>query len=112
VRRREVTLLAIEARARTARQIADAATRAHAPALLLTRRGRRFLAAAVVAGTAADWLTRRPALDPLRFGALRLADDLAYVAGVWAGCARARTISPLVPAIVAPHGKYPKLDRE
>ncbi|MDA0161834.1 mycofactocin biosynthesis glycosyltransferase MftF [Solirubrobacter ginsenosidimutans] len=111
-RRREFAGLALESRARTARQIADAATRAHAPALLLTRRGRRFLAAAFVAGTAADWLTRRPALDPLRFGALRLADDLAYAAGVWKGCARARTPAPLVPSILAPDGKYPKLDCE
>jgi hypothetical protein len=99
VRRHEFAVLALESRARTARQIADAATRAHAPALLLTRRGRRFLAAACVAGTTADWLTRRPALDPLRFGALRLADDLAYATGVWAGCVHARTLAPLVPAM-------------
>ena len=110
--RREFARLALESRARTARQIAGAATRAHAPALLLTHRGRRFLVAACFAGTAADLLARRPALDPLRFGALRLADDLAYATGVWAGCARARTLAPLVPSIVARSGKYPKLDRE
>ena len=97
VRRRELARLAIEAQARTARQIADAAWRAHAPVLVTTRRGRRFLAAALVAGTAADYVARRPALDPLRFTALRAADDLAYAAGVWAGCVRARTAAPLIP---------------
>ena len=94
---RALVWLALEARARTARQIADAAWRAHAPALVITKRGRRFLAAALVVGTAADYLARRPALDPLRFTALRAADDLAYAAGVWAGCVRARTVQPLVP---------------
>ena len=94
---RALVRLALEARARTARQIADAAWRAHAPALVITKRGRRFLAAALVVGTAADYLARRPALDPLRFTAFRAADDLAYAAGVWAGCVRARTVEPLVP---------------
>ena len=108
---RELAALALEARARTARQLADAAWRAHAPLLLPTRRGRRILAAALVAGTAVDWRSKRPGLDPLRFGALRAADDLAYASGVWAGCARARTLAPLLPQISV-HGKYPKLDRE
>ena len=34
-----------------------------------------------------DWVDRRPRLDPVRFAALRIADDLAYAAGVWLGCA-------------------------
>ncbi len=96
---RALARLALEARARTARQIADAAWRAHAPALVVTRRGRRFLAGALLAGGGVDYLTRRPALDPLRFVALRAADDLAYAAGVWAGCARARTAAPLIPEV-------------
>jgi len=104
VARRELVPLAVEAQARTARQIADAAWRAHAPALALSRRGRRFLAAAFVAGTAADHLARRPGLDPLRFAALRAADDLAYCAGVWAGCARARTAAPLIPDAASRRG--------
>jgi hypothetical protein len=97
--RRALALLALESRARTARQIADAAWRAHAPLLLPSRKGRRFLAGALVAGTAADWLSRRPRLDPVRFGALRAVDDLAYMTGVWAGCLRARTIAPILPAL-------------
>jgi mycofactocin system glycosyltransferase len=100
VGRRELVPLALESQARTARQIADAAWRAHPPLLATTRRGRRFLAAALVAGAAADYLTRRPRLDPVRFTALRAADDLAYAAGVWAGCARARTAAPLIPSAV------------
>jgi hypothetical protein len=89
--------LSLEARARAARQIADAAWRAHAPLLATSRRGRRFLAGALLVGATADYATRRPALDPVRFTALRVADDLAYAAGLWAGCLRARTLTPLMP---------------
>ncbi|WP_053226738.1 glycosyltransferase [Solirubrobacter soli] len=99
LRRSSPAALALEARARTARQIADAAWRAHAPALATTGRGRRFLAGALLAGSATDYATRRPALDPARFTALRVADDLAYTAGVWAGCLRARTLAPLIPEV-------------
>jgi hypothetical protein len=35
----------------------------------------------------------------VRFSALHVADDAAYGAGVWAGCARERTLVPLVPRI-------------
>jgi mycofactocin glycosyltransferase len=96
-----------QARVSVAKGVADAVWRAYAPALLVSRPGRRVLAAALVAGAAADFRQRRPPLDPVRFTALRAADDLAYAAGVWAGCIRARTAAPLVPA-----SKYPKLDHE
>jgi mycofactocin system glycosyltransferase len=99
--------LGIEARAQLARQLADAAWRAYAPALIPSRGGRKILAAALLTGVTADYVTRRPTLDPLRFTVLRAADDLAYAAGVWAGCIRARTAGPLIPA-----SKYPKLDHE
>ena len=36
-------------------------------------------------------------LDPVSYLALRVLDDLAYGAGVWVGCARERTVLPLVP---------------
>jgi hypothetical protein len=91
--------LALEARVSVARQFADAAWRAYAPALVATRRGRQFLTGALIVGGAADYLTRRPGLDPVRFTALRAADDLAYAAGMWAGCLRARTLAPLIPAL-------------
>jgi hypothetical protein len=92
--------LGLEARGQLARQVAEAAWRPYAPALLPSRRGRRVLAAALVAGVAADFATRRPKLDPLRYAALRAADDLAYAAGVWAGCLRTRAAAPLLPARV------------
>lgn len=47
----------------------------------------------------ATWLTRRPRLDPIRFVAGRLADDVAYGLGVWSGSIRAGTSVPLRPAL-------------
>ena len=35
----------------------------------------------------------------MRATALHVADDVAYGAGVWVGCARERTVVPLVPRI-------------
>ncbi len=85
------------------RILAEAVRRAWWPLALPTRRGRAVLAAALL-----------PALVPAVVDAvrgrhvdrrlparllLRLADDLAYGAGVWAGCARHRTAAPLLPAL-------------
>jgi hypothetical protein len=75
--------------------------RAWSPALvvaLLFRRTRRPAALALVVPALRDWLPDRE-LDPLRYCALHIADDVAYGAGVWAGCAEAGTIEPLVPHI-------------
>ena len=47
-----------------------------------------------------DWRRRRPALDPVRWTALALADDAAYGAGVWWGALCSRTARPLRPAVV------------
>jgi hypothetical protein len=44
-----------------------------------------------------EWVQERPGLDPARWLAVRLADDVAYGAGVWAGCGRARSLAALVP---------------
>ena len=44
----------------------------------------------------ADWQDRRTG-DPVRFVAVALLDEAAYGAGVVAGCARHRTLAPLVP---------------
>ena len=38
-------------------------------------------------------------LDPLRRALGRLADDVCYGAGVYAGCARVGTVAPLVPCV-------------
>ncbi|MFG2547752.1 mycofactocin biosynthesis glycosyltransferase MftF [Streptomyces sp. NPDC048594] len=79
-------------------QLADAATRAWWPAavpvLAATGRGRLLLAAAV-ARHAVDWRRRRPAVGLPSWTAARVADDLAYGAGVWWGALRHRTTAPL-----------------
>ena len=76
--------------------------RAWAPAAVVVgiaggRRTRAVLAAAVAGPGLVDWFQRRPALDPARFVALRVADDFAYAAGVWAGCVRERSVRALLP---------------
>jgi mycofactocin system glycosyltransferase len=44
-----------------------------------------------------DWLSDRPALDPLSYAALRLADESSRGAGIWLGCVRARDFRALLP---------------
>jgi hypothetical protein len=76
--------------------------RAWSPALLLgltSRRTRKAAALALLVPALWDWADNPGALDPVRYAALHVADDAAYGAGVWAGCARARTLVPLVPRI-------------
>ena len=68
-------------------------------AALVSRRARRTVLAAVVIPAAQEWSRSDRALDPVRFTALRVLDDAAYGAGVWAGCWRARRWGPLTPAI-------------
>lgn len=46
------------------------------------------------------WAQRRPELDPVRYTAAAIADDIAYGAGVWAGCLARRTTVPVRPAVV------------
>jgi len=77
-------------------------SRAWSPALvagLAFRRTRRACALAFVAAALGDWAAHRDALDPARFTALHIADDIAYGAGVWAGCTRQGTLDPLVPRL-------------
>lgn len=77
-------------------------TRAWSPALLLGlcwRKTRRAAAVALLAPAAADWVAERGELDPVRYAAFHVADDLAYGSGVWLGCLRARTLVPLLPRI-------------
>ena len=56
-------------------------------------------ALALLAPAAGDWLGAPRALDPVRYAALHVADDVAYGSGVWLGCLRARTLAPLLPRI-------------
>jgi mycofactocin system glycosyltransferase len=66
-------------------------------AALFSRRARRVAAVAALLPLL-DWRTDRPALDPVRYLALRFLDDAAYSAGVWVGAWRERTLDPLLPA--------------
>lgn len=68
------------------------------------RLGRRAAVASLVCGPAlAEWARgrarHRDTLDPLRFLLARLADDIAYGAGVWAGSVAHRTAGALLPQI-------------
>jgi hypothetical protein len=66
------------------------------------------VAAAALPALADLWRDRRgTGLDPLRYVALHLADDLAYGTGVWAGCVRERTVAPLVPDLRSWPGRAP-----
>jgi hypothetical protein len=47
-----------------------------------------------------DWRAARPKLDPLRYSVARIADDIAYGAGVIAGSVRAGTGEPLRPLVM------------
>jgi hypothetical protein len=77
-------------------------TRAWSPALVLglvPRRTRKAAALALLAPALADWWEDRGDLDAVSYVALHVADDAAYGAGVWFGCARERTAAPLVPRV-------------
>lgn len=71
-------------------------------ALLGVRRTRPAAAVALVGPPIVEWLRGRPAIDPVRWTALRLADDLAYASGVWRGCWAGRTTGPLRPRLTRP----------
>jgi mycofactocin system glycosyltransferase len=82
--------------------LAAAATRSWLPVLLPFRRTRQALAAAFIVPAALDWFRSRPALDPPRFLALRVADHGAYCAGVWRGVWRNRSATALLPHVRTP----------
>jgi mycofactocin glycosyltransferase len=77
------------------------------PAAVAVRRLRLPLAALVLAPLL-DWLDRRPPLDPARYTAARLLDDIGYSLGVWQGCAERRTIRPLLPWLGKRHFDTPR----
>jgi mycofactocin system glycosyltransferase len=88
--------------ARAAAPLLAGLTRAWSPALvlaLLHRRTRMGALSALLAPALHDWAGESGGLDPLRYVALHVADDLAYGGGVWWGCWKARTIRPLLPRI-------------
>lgn len=69
------------------------------PVALAAAARRPRLAAVLAAPLLHEYGRRRPRLDPLRFGAAALADDLAYGSGVWAGAIATRTARPLRPRV-------------
>lgn len=63
------------------------------------RAHRAAAAALLIAPAAAGWRHRRGDIDPFTFAVGAVADDIAYGAGVIAGCLRHRTTIPLRPAL-------------
>jgi mycofactocin system glycosyltransferase len=72
------------------------------PAALAVRKLRLPVAALILAPPLLDWADRKPPLDPVRYVAARLLDDVAYSLGVWQGCLARRTIRPLLPVSSRP----------
>jgi mycofactocin glycosyltransferase len=75
-----------------------AATMLAAPVLvaaLCSRRTRMPALALLAAPPLREWARRRPRLDPVRWTAAGIADDVAYGLGVWRGCVAHRTAAPL-----------------
>ncbi len=81
--------------------LGHAATMLAGPFLVVAAlRGKRSVVAfLVLAPPAVEWWRRRPDVGPLRWSLASVADDVAYGAGVWTGCIRARTFGPLLPAL-------------
>jgi len=77
-------------------------TRAWSPLLVLGlffQRTRRLAVLALLVPALRDRGDEPGSLDAARYVGLHVADDVAYGAGVWAGCLRARTAVPLVPRV-------------
>jgi mycofactocin system glycosyltransferase len=95
-------------------RVADAVRRTWWPialaAALVSRRARRAVLATATVPLLLDWRQERPRLDPARWVALRLVDDIAYGAGVWAGCWRERSIAALIPDLSSWPGRRPAVE--
>jgi len=91
------------------RQVASAITRVWWPLALIVavfvRRSRLPLAAAATIPPLLDWLERRGPLDPVRYTALRIADDVAYGTGAWKGAIEQRSVGALAPKFTNWPGK-------
>lgn len=69
-------------------------------ALVALKRDHRAAVATLILGPALiEWTRNRRKLDPVRFVLARLADDVAYGAGVWTGSITHRTKDVLLPQI-------------
>ena len=102
----ELFRLAVRGNVRAGARIAEALRRAWLPlalvALAMTRpsRARRRMAGAILAAFSlpiAEWVARRPPVDPVAWMSLRIADDVSYQAGLWCGAIEGRSAKPLLP---------------
>ena len=88
--------------ARAAVPALGAMTRVWSPLLVLgifPRRTRRLALMALLLPALRDRRDEPGSLDAVRYVGLHVADDVAYAAGVWSGCLRARTAVPLLPRV-------------
>jgi hypothetical protein len=76
-------------------------------ALATTPRSRigRFVAAAMLIPIAREWFDRRPAVDPIRYLALRLIEDASYGSGVITSAIRLMRPGVLLPMVRLPDWK-------
>jgi hypothetical protein len=85
------------------RQIATAVVRAWWPIALLaatvSKRARRIVLLSAVVPAALDWRQSDTQLDPCRYVALHVLDDVSYGAGLWVGAIHERDAGALVPQI-------------
>jgi mycofactocin system glycosyltransferase len=101
--------LAAETVLRSGRALGEALTRPYGPVALplllapgpLHAVRRRVAVAALTLPALDEYRKRHPDLDPVRWLALRSADDLAYGVGLWAGCLRGRSFAALRPRLGA-----------
>jgi mycofactocin system glycosyltransferase len=96
------------------RAVADAVRRVWWPIALVAalrwRRPRVGVALAVSLPSLFEWWRQRPPLDPATWSLLRLVDDMAYGAGVWAGCWRERSLAALRPDLTSWPGRKPAVE--
>jgi mycofactocin system glycosyltransferase len=79
-----------------------AARRLAAPILfaaIATRATRRGALLLLASSAVEEWVRTRPRLDPIRWAAADLAEDVAYGLGVWHGCLARRTFEPIRPTL-------------
>jgi len=92
---------------RAGEQLASSVTRVWWPAALIAAvavpRLRRPVVLAALVPATVDWFRSEPSprLNIVRYLGLRLLDDVAYGAGIWAGVWTERDIGPLLPRFSA-----------
>lgn len=95
-----VARLALSGHAGAARMVTAEATRTWWPlgvAALVARPTRATALAAIGGSIIWRWARGSRRLDPVRYVALSLTDDLAYGAGVWRGVLRSRDAAAVIP---------------